>query len=148
MGRIYFDITDAINKQKFEVRIPESYNPNLPSYYTDLAMPPVFEPPEDHLCVSFMAPKAIIGMCFNDVSFEIVNPEDTIQIVDLIDQYLRASEILRASSEDLDNFCKRAERARNVLEPCIKGRRKFLEKRYGLRQRAANLMEAYWRLPR
>lgn len=89
---IYSDISRSINERPFRLLVPENYEPNLPSYYTENGIPPIFNSDSTDMCVSMLTIAHIVDMHFNKVSFAIAKPEDVETILSLMEGYIAQME--------------------------------------------------------
>jgi len=89
-ARIYRDLADTMNKSKFEVRVPDNYEPVLPGYYRKYPErnPIYYGITED--CYATMTISGIVDMCVNNVTFTIVNRADVPLISEILEAYIKA----------------------------------------------------------
>lgn len=91
-ARIYRDLAETMNKSRFEVRVPDNYEPVLPGYYRrhPERNPFYYGITED--CYATMTISGIVDMCVNGVAFTIINRSDVPLISEILEKYIKAIE--------------------------------------------------------
>lgn len=113
---IYKRIEDKINKAMYEVRVPEMYDPTFPDYFLKHKLTPFYNPNELSDCISMMAIKHMIDMCFLGVPFIIVKKEDFNDVLDTLEAYVEYIYPFKGKDNKYDQFITRCEMARNTLK--------------------------------
>jgi hypothetical protein len=109
MPRLYQDIAQAVKEALFEVIIPESYRPHVSELYTGENAPPMINNPNPYeRCVARYPITYIVDMFYNKVDFSIVHRKDAIEIVRLLEIYLKQYEGLQTTDEATTLFITRA----------------------------------------
>lgn len=89
MAIFYRDVADTINKTKFELRVPDTYEPKLPGYYRKFPeRRPVYNASTPNT-FTMMTIANMVEMATNDISFTIVKREDVLIIVDTMQDYVQ-----------------------------------------------------------
>ena len=88
MARIYPTIAETINKSLFEVMVPDTLELNIPTYYRKYPEFAPFYESTGTYSKANLPIKDIVYICYQGHQFEVVHQNDSILIVDLINQYL------------------------------------------------------------
>lgn len=104
-GIIYNTPVENINKKKFRLYVPESYDPLIPEYYTKHGLEPAYQPIEGVMSISYMTIADMIDMCVNDVGFSMSDPEDVEFIILQLKMYLQdVRKLNKRPSPELEDF--------------------------------------------
>lgn len=87
-NRIIYDSPEvALNESKIKIFVFSEYERNIPSYYTDNNITPIYDVSNEE-CISFVSITEIIHMVNEKVEFRIADKEDVDYIVLMIKSYL------------------------------------------------------------
>ena len=113
--------TTVINTRAFDTAVPEYYERNVPVYYEEHGVSPIFETEDLNECNARSTISDIVDMTINEVPFRIINPNDISVILDIIYKYLQQVAPYVDSSPALKTFVDRITTTRNILDEAWKG---------------------------
>jgi len=114
---IFGNIVDAINKYRFHIVLRSSYVPELPLAVRSGEVNPIHDDIHS-VTETKLSLKYVIDMIFQEVSFDIIEPEVNIPLmVDLLGQYLAFMAGFQNIDEESKEFIARASAARAKLLP-------------------------------
>lgn len=99
-GRLYSNISDAVNNVKFTVKIPDSYSPVVPEYYKKYPDRQPFFSGNQPYSYSKMTCADIVDLCNSEVQFVIVERSDVEIIVNMIKRYVSELEPLASGMNE------------------------------------------------
>jgi len=119
MARVYGDISEAVNKMKFEIRVPDSYTPIIPGYYKKFPNRSPFFQENQPFSYTKMTCADIVDLCNSGIQFVIIRREDVEIITNMISRYVsKLSELTQGMNENSDPVIQvgRCNVALNILQ--------------------------------
>lgn len=134
MAVFYTDISEAMNKQKFPVHVPEYYDNALPEVYKNGTMQPIYDPMANNICKSYMSSAEIVDMTVNKVTFEFEKFEDLKTVIDMCTIYNKYLEPMKNTTPDATAFYDKVNKALFILNKEYNRATKFEKIKNGVRE--------------
>ena len=122
MSTYLSNIDATIKRAKFECRVPESFEPTIPSYYIENNVPPIFTGGECDECISMLSIETIVNALTDNVPITIVKRNDALFIAGVLTAYIKEVERIldyapmAKNDPTVNYFLSKAKTALNMLE--------------------------------
>ena len=95
------NLYDAMNNRTFKLVVPASYTSSISQYYIDNNMEPISSN-EWGTSITYMPVRKIIDLVFDGIEFSFKNPDDIVDVVDMLNRYLYVKDTAFNAVPDFD----------------------------------------------